>query len=216
VGDDGEALIMLMNIKLTHGMWRGAGLAICLVLSAAAPGCTGDDGSADMGETDGTDDAYVFAEDAPGDYTRVDRIGMPAIGTAVIMDKQGYNEADPAADAAGTFVDQITTSVEGLHAALDDDLINAGLTACVPADCIGQAAPLVVPDTLKLDLAAAAGFPNGRLLTDPVIDVTLAVVLLDLTVTGQDATSLVGVLNPTANDVAFATTFPYLGPYHAQ
>jgi hypothetical protein len=215
VGDDGEALIMLMNTKSKHEMWRGAGLALCLII-LVAPGCTGDDAPDDMGDTGGTDDAYVFAEDAPSDYTRVDRIGMPAIGTAVIMDKQGYNEADPAADAAGTFVEQITMSVEGLHAALDDDLIAAGLTACVPADCVAQAAPLVVPDTLKIDLTMDAGFPNGRLLTDPVIDVTLAVVLLDLGATGQTVTSLVGVLNPTANDVAFATTFPYLGPYHAQ
>jgi len=71
-----------------------------------------------------------------------------------------------------------------------------------------------VPDTLKLDLGALPGFPNGRLLSDPVIDVTLAVILLDLGVDGQEATSLVGVLNPSANDVPFEMTFPYLAPAH--
>ena len=80
--------------------------------------------------------------------------------------------------------------------------------------CITQAAPLVVPDTLKIDTSADAGFPNGRTLTDPVIDVTLAVVLLDLSVEGQEATSLVGVLNPAANDKAFMDAFPYLAAPH--
>ena len=56
-----------------------------------------------------------------------------------------------------------------LHDALDDDLVAAGLTACLPADCVTQAAPLVVPDTIKMDLGSPAGFPNGRLLTDPVL-----------------------------------------------
>jgi hypothetical protein len=73
---------------------------------------------------------------------------------------------------------------------------------------------LVIPDTLTINTSAAAGFPNGRTLTDPVIDVTLAVILLDLTVAGQDATTLVGV-NPTANDVEFLDAFPYLAAPHA-
>ena len=89
--------------------------------------------------------------------------------------------------------------------------MNAGLVPCVLADCVMQAGPLVVPDTLKIDLEDTAGFPNGRLLTDPVIDVTLAVVLLDLSDPNQDATSLAGIpLNPGANDVAFDDAFPYL------
>jgi hypothetical protein len=166
------------------------------------------------GGTDTPDDPFVFVEDDPSTYTRIDRHGMPAINTAVIMDKQAYNESDPADDAAGAFVDQITASVTALHAALDDDLAGLGLTPCAAADCVAQAAPLVVPDTQKIDLTMPAGFPNGRKLEDPVIDVTLAVVLLDLTVEGQTATSLVGALNPTANDLPLSATFPYLAPAH--
>ena len=71
------------------------------------------------------------------------------------------------------------------------------------------AAPLVIPDTLKLDLTGSTGFPNGRLLRDPVMDVTLAVVLLELSDGTHGATDLVGV-NPTENDVAFLDEFPYL------
>lgn len=170
--------------------------------------------SACGGEGDTPDDPFVFADDAPSSYVRVDRHGMPAINTAVIMDKQAYNEADPADDAAGNFVDQITASVEALHMALDDDLTALGLTPCATMTCVGQAAPLVVPDTQKIDLTMPAGFPNGRKLSDPVIDVTLAVVLLDLSVGGQTATSLVGALNPMANDQPFSTEFPYLADAH--
>ncbi|WP_145916846.1 DUF4331 domain-containing protein [Erythrobacter sp. QSSC1-22B] len=70
-------------------------------------------------------------------------------------------------------------------------------------------AQAVVPDTLTLNLAAASGFPNGRKLPDPVIDVTLAVIFLDLTVHG--AGTLAGLpLNPPANDVPFRAGFPFL------
>jgi hypothetical protein len=186
MGDHGEALIMIMH---KHTM----GLALSLALLPGMSGCTTDEPT--------PEDTFVFAEDEPAAYTRVDRTGMPAI-----------NEADPAADQAGTFVSEITDSVTMLHAALDDDLAAAGLTACLPADCVAQAAPLVVPDTIKMNLGSPAGFPNGRLLTDPVIDVTLAVVLLDLAVDGQTVMSLLGT-NPTANDVPFETAFPYLAPY---
>lgn len=72
-------------------------------------------------------------------------------------------------------------------------------------------AEAVVPDTLTLNLSAASGFPNGRKLPDPVIDVTLAVIFLDLSVNGPG--TLAGLpLNPPANDVAFRDTFPYLAP----
>ncbi len=160
---------------------------------------------------------FLFATDPLSAYTRVDRIGMPAIATAVISsgNKDAYNAADPSDDANGDFAGDITANVTGLHAALDDDLTGAGLVPCAPGDCVAQAAPLVIPDTLTIDSAAAAGFPNGRTLADPVIDVTLAVVLLDLGAAGQDATTLAGLpLNPAANDVPFLGAFPYLAAPH--
>ena len=72
-------------------------------------------------------------------------------------------------------------------------------------------ADLVVPDTLTLDLASPSGFPNGRGLTDPVIDITLNVIFLKLSVNGPG--TLAGVpVNPPANDVPFRAAFPYLAP----
>lgn len=87
------------------------------------------------------------------------------------------------------------------------------VTACLEQEVApGVAvADLIVPDTLTLDLAGASGFPNGRQLADPVIDVTLAVIFLDLSV--HSPTTLAGLpLNPPANDVAFRSDFPFLAP----
>ena len=84
-------------------------------------------------------------------------------------------------------------------------------------NCLTQSIPgagttvagAVVPDTLTLNLAAASGFPNGRRLADPVIDVTLAVIFLDLTRHSPGLFASLPV-NPAANDVPFRTSFPYL------
>ena len=72
-------------------------------------------------------------------------------------------------------------------------------------------ADLVIPDTLTLDLSAASGFPNGRKLADPVIDVTLAVIFLDLMAHAPGTLASLP-LNPPANDVAFRDNFPFLAP----
>jgi hypothetical protein len=72
-------------------------------------------------------------------------------------------------------------------------------------------ANLVVPDTLKLNLAQPAGFPNGRRLTDPVIDITLAFLFIDLTKAPKTALANLP-LGPTANDMPFRPDFPYLAP----
>lgn len=82
--------------------------------------------------------------------------------------------------------------------------------------CINQSvapgvtvANLVVPDTLTLNLNQPPGFPNGRRLQDPVIDITLAVIFLDLT--RHSARFLADLpLGPSGNDVPFRPAFPYL------
>jgi hypothetical protein len=72
---------------------------------------------------------------------------------------------------------------------------------------------LIVPDTLKLDLTRESHFPNGRDLDDKVIDITLAALFLDFTVTGQSPDTFANLpLNPPANDRPFSTTFPFLAP----
>ena len=181
-------------------------LGAALAASTLSAGCTlkkqhHDDPSA----------TFTFASDPASDYPRVDRVGMPAVATAVITNKDAYNDSNPSDDAMGVWVPQITANIGALHGALDDDLGGAGLVPATSNESLGQAAPLIVPDTLKIDTAAAAGFPNGRRLSDPVVDVTLAVVLLKLGTGGQNALTLANLpLNPPANDKTFNASFPYL------
>jgi len=69
----------------------------------------------------------------------------------------------------------------------------------------------IVPDTLKIDLTRSTRYPNGRHPSDPVVDILLAVSLLDMTVTGQGPNTLANVpLNPPGNDKFFLLTFPFL------
>jgi hypothetical protein len=192
----------------------GAVLILCSSFSLA--GCSDNDENANE-ENELPVVEYNFRTEAPGDYNRVDRSGMPAIATALIASKDSYNQSNPTDDIAGTFVPEILDSLTGLHNALDSQLVGLELTPCTvvgdgTGSCAATAVPLIIPDTIKVDTSASAGFPNGRLLSDPVVDVTLAVALLELT--GDPAphapTALVGVLNPSENDVPFAEAFPFL------
>ena len=72
-------------------------------------------------------------------------------------------------------------------------------------------ANLVVPDTLTINFNQPAGFPNGRRLEDPVIDITLAVLFLDLTEHSHRFFANLP-LGPAANDLPFLSAFPYLAP----
>lgn len=191
-------------------------------------------------------DALPFRTDAATAYTRVDRMGMPAVSTALVPSalKNGYNDDSPTDDLTLASAVAALGVLGDLHAAIDDDLTGLGLTPCsmtmsrdpdgagpLPAIplCAAQAvvtggppvATLVVPDTLQINPGAAAGFPNGRMLDDQVIDITLAVIFLDLEGptgcggSGCTAGTIAGVpLNPAANDVAFLTEFPYLAAAH--
>ena len=72
-------------------------------------------------------------------------------------------------------------------------------------------ANLVVPDVLQLDLSRPSGFPNGRGFLDPVVDITLAVILLDLS--RHSAATFASIpLNPNAVDQPLSNTFPFLAP----
>jgi hypothetical protein len=200
-------------------------------------GMNGTNGMNGMNGMDAT--LFDFRADAPAAYTRVDRMGMPAVATALVSaaGKEAYNDADPnddvTAGAGGLpmFVGpEIAPSLAGLHSALADDFTSLGLTACAQNDggtfdvipcatqTVGNGGPsvlsLVVPDTLTLDVNAPSGFPNGRRLEDPVIDVTLAVILLDLTTHAPDLLASLP-LNPPSNDVQFSADFPYLAYPHA-
>ena len=70
---------------------------------------------------------------------------------------------------------------------------------------------LVIPDVVSLDLTQPNGYPNGRTFTDPVVDLTLNAIFLDLK--KNPVTTLANLpLDPSGNDVPYPTSFPYLAP----
>lgn len=129
-------------------------------------------------------------------------LAIATLGLSACSDDAAPVTATPAPTPAPTPTPTPTTANFDVTRCLNQVIPGTGGTTVAAA---------VVPDVLTLNLAGASGFPNGRRLADPVIDVTLNIIFLDLTRTG--AGTLAGVpVNPSANDVAFRTTFPYLAP----
>lgn len=86
--------------------------------------------------------------------------------------------------------------------------VSACLTqAVIPGRTV---ASLVVPDVLSLDLSRPNGFPNGRQLDDPVIDLELAALMLDLRAVSVDVLAR-RPLNPGGPDRVGNGLFPYFG-----
>ncbi len=180
------------------------------------------------GGSSGGDGGWAFADDPFDAYTQIDRHGAVEAGTAGIAAAQGlglkpgsditirdaYNKSNPVEDVGGMWVPEITKSVMFFHGALDDDLMGLGLVPATVDEAIAQAAPVIVPDAIKYDPTMPTSYPNGRKLTDPVVDLTLAAVMLKLG-PNQPLTFFADLpLNPPANDVAFKTEFPYLADPH--
>lgn len=89
--------------------------------------------------------------------------------------------------------------------------VSACLSQVIPGTNGATPASLVVPDTIKIDLTKPAGFPNGRRLQDPVVDITLAVLFLDVNAPGQSPATFANLpLNPPANDLPFLSSFPFV------
>lgn len=212
-GDDGSDTETDAATAATTATTAGPTTATPTSTDPGTTHATTDTETGDTGDTGGN--GFVFDATPPDSMVQLDRMGMPAVTTAVISvdQKDAYNEGTPADDAASAFVDDIIANVTALHVALDDDLLALQLTPCAAMDCITQAAPLVVPDTLQINPSMPASFPNGRQLADPVVDITLAVVLLDLKKHPVDVFAKLP-LNPATNDKEFLPDFPYVALPH--
>ncbi|MGH1342274.1 MAG: hypothetical protein ACRBN8_12020 [Nannocystales bacterium] len=214
------------------------------------------DGDTDTDTDDIDPDLYEFRDDAPDAYTQVDRQGFPAVNTALIAEanKDAYNAASPTNDAAGDFLTDVGGALTFLHNGngvgngLGDELRVAlgalnpdatpgeieGLICNPPGDidpndtCVAQGGPFIFPDVVLLNTGMPSGFPNGRALDVPVVDIILAVLLLDVLDGGKafnfpvlqafvdldaDTDGQQG-LSQSGNDVEFAAGFPYLAPAH--
>lgn len=137
-----------------------------------------------------------------GDYAQIDRMGIPAVNTALIpfARKNEYNRATPVDDAKGLFANDIVGTLKALGT--NDTYI--GILASVA---------VAKGDYLRLDVSKAnsgpsggtnpgAAFPNGRRPTDDVIDTILTLV--------ANGTPLGDNVN--ANDVPFGNSFPFFAP----
>ena len=75
---------------------------------------------------------FNFRTDPPSAYVQVDRMGMPAVATAVIgsSQKNNYNDDSPSVDATRKYVNEITSTLTGLTNALADDFAARNITVC--------------------------------------------------------------------------------------
>lgn len=130
------------------------------------------------------------------DLQQIDRMGLPAINTAFVsggISKNAFNLGTPATDEA-TFLGTLTQVI----------MTRYGLNATQA----GALANFVLPDMLPL--GNLSGFPNGRRLSDDVIDIELGLIF---GVFGPAVPALQHD-NVNANDRAFLLSFPYLAGPH--
>ena len=179
-----------------------------------------------------TPGTYNMRVDGPERYVRVDRMGQPAVGTALLSRAPGsrpnggnqrdaLNRADPAGDTA--FVPEMLATLTTLLQQLDPAFAMAGVTPCsqgagstIDIDkCVVQVAPVIVPDVITFDLDRPTSWPNGRAFDDPVVDRLLALALIDLDIYDIDLLWNLP-LNPPGNEGnrndQSPGTFPYLRP----
>ncbi|MBM7789737.1 DUF4331 domain-containing protein [Tenggerimyces flavus] len=171
-------------------------------------------------------------EDGSGRDRQVSRLGMPLVNEVVIpvKDKDRFNASKPKDDAQfGKYVTnpelpKLIQAVYGIPAPKEprNDLVQVFLTG-VPS--LNQPKNVKASEQLRLNTAIkpaaspkrlgvlegdTAGFPNGRRLTDDVVDIALQVVEGELVGAPNDLGDAVN-----ANDKAFGKTFPYVALPHS-
>ncbi len=140
------------------------------------------------GETEGT-----------GRWVNVDREGVPAVNVALVPFnlKNAYNAGNSVDDAAGRFAPGILETLKNFYRT---DPTSVAILANVAVNR---------GDILRLDLTVPntgtnpeASFPNGRRLTDDVIDILFTLI--------NNRQPLGDSVN--GNDLPFRNTFPFLAP----
>ena len=144
----------------------------------------------------------VWTETRRGDSV-IDRVGRPAIATALIPDGQedAFNATHP--------TDDLATWGPAVKAAL---LALSGLDGTPYSDSQAQTiTEILLPDILTVDTSSSGGFLNGRRLQDDVIDTELTVVTGGL----FGGTPVLTMDCVPANDNPFSASFPYLAAPNA-
>lgn len=171
--------------------------------------------------------ATTERKNAYGDWTRVSRLGMPLVNEVVnpVKDKDRFNASSPEND--GDFLKNVTEPelpklIEGIYKIKApteprDDLVSVFLTGVKD---LNQPPGVKASEMLRLNTSIKpvaepkrlgvldgdnAGFPNGRRLTDDVLDIALQVVEGELVGSKNDLGDAVD-----ANDKKFGDSFPYV------
>jgi len=122
-------------------------------------------------------------------FFQIDRMGRPFINVAFTKgeDKNTFNRIEPTRDRE-LFTKKFVDVLESFGYTTE----NAQKTALT-----------ILPDILNYDYSSSKGYPNGRKLTDDIIDIQLAVLT-----NGQVTTDKVG------HHQDLSSVFPYLGSPH--
>jgi hypothetical protein len=170
----------------------------------------------------------VRRQNAAGGYPQVSRLAMPLVNEVVIptKDKDAFNASLPWYDerfASYVTHPELPKLIQGVYkipaaATPRNDLVSVFLTG-VPK--LNQPPNVRPAELMRLNTAIPpsrspkrlgvldgdnAGYPNGRRLTDDVVDISLQVVEGELVGTKNDLGDGVN-----ANDVALSPSFPYVG-----
>ncbi len=174
-----------------------------------------------------------------GDFIQVSRLGAPLVNEVVLPAnlKDAFNSLTP--DKDGTVMEavarvsdpEVPKLIEAIYklpapAAPRDDLVAAFLTGIkglnqppkvTPSEQLRlntKIAPASSPNRLGVLAKDTAGFPNGRRLTDDVVDIELQA-LVGAVRTGKIVEALAAGDGVNENDVAFGDTFPYVALPHS-
>lgn len=125
----------------------------------------------------------------------------------------------PRKDLAEIFLTGICKACGPIQADLNSQLLNKDVkaSAFVPSEELRlnmSIAPTAQPNRLGVIGGDLQGFPNGRRLTDDVVDIALQV-MEGAAQTGQLVSALAAGDGVNANDVPFSSTFPYVALPHA-
>ncbi|MDZ4724270.1 MAG: DUF4331 family protein [candidate division Zixibacteria bacterium] len=167
-------------------------LLTATIAMAGLPGCDNDNTTMDPGVT----------------YVQTDRMAIPAINTALIptsVQKDAFNVAAPVNDEAN-FRPVATTTITNIRAAVN--AVSGFPAEDAPGLTPTQVATALIPDVVTINFANPVQFPNGRRLTDDVIDAAVGLVL-----NRGNALGGAGVGDAiNSNDATFLGTFPFLAP----
>jgi Domain of unknown function (DUF4331) len=173
--------------------------------------------------TQAADGSQTFS----GDFVRVSRLGMPLVNEVVIdaARKDKFNASLPEND--GEYLERVTKpvvpklieAVYGIKAPAEprNDLVSVFLTG---VDGLNKPANVTPSEEMRLNMSIPptanpkrlgvlegdkAGYPNGRRLSDDVVDITLQVAEGELVGSPNDLGDGVNV-----NDKPFLAAFPYV------